>query len=138
MIRILKKIYNAFIWIKLDLSTIFTSLLELPRYFRDWRSFSRLLGNTQVWPMSKYPILLDRKAESASLGEYFWQDLLVAKEIIKQYEFLGFKNIIMLKNCYDKEINKDNEYMFYGIPYYDPYYKFLGYTKDVLKSITFR
>ena len=84
MIRILKKIYNAFIWIKLDLSAIFTSLLELPRYFRDWRSFSRLLGNTQEWPMSKYPILLDRNTESASLGEYFWQDLLVAKEIIKQ------------------------------------------------------
>jgi len=84
MIRILKKICNALILIKLDLRAIFTSLFELPRYFRDWRSFSRLLRNTQEWPMSIYPILLDRNAESASLGEYFWQDLLVAKEIIKQ------------------------------------------------------
>ena len=84
MIRILKKIYNALILIKLDLRAIFTSLFGLPRYFRDWKSFSRLLRNKQEWPMSIYPILLDRNAESASLGEYFWQDLLVAKEIIKQ------------------------------------------------------
>jgi hypothetical protein len=84
MIRKLKKIYNAFILIKLDLRSIFAYFFELPRYFRDWRSFSRLLQNKQEWPMDIYPILLDHNSESASLGEYFWQDLLVAKEIIKQ------------------------------------------------------
>lgn len=35
------------------------------------------------WLVTSYPILLDRNVEAASLGEYFWQDLLVAKEIIK-------------------------------------------------------
>ena len=31
-----------------------------------------------------YPILLDCHDESGSFGEYFWQDLSVTKEIIKQ------------------------------------------------------
>lgn len=56
----------------------------MPKYFKDQKVFSRLSSNAHEWPIRNYPIFLDRNAESASLGEYFWQDLLVAKEIIRQ------------------------------------------------------
>jgi len=36
------------------------------------------------WAISNYPILFDRDAQSAQLPDYFWQDIFVAKEIIKQ------------------------------------------------------
>lgn len=68
---------------KIDLSAIFRSMLELPRYLSDRRKYIRL-ENENRWSMRTYPILLDRNLESASLGEYFWQDLFVAKKIIKQ------------------------------------------------------
>ena len=44
--------------------------------------FHRSLSQSQEWPISTYPILLDRFEQSSSLGEYFWQDLFVAKQII--------------------------------------------------------
>lgn len=82
MIRLLKKTYTALAWLKLDFRVILASFFELPRYFKDRRDFSRISQHRHEWPIRSYPILLDRNAESASLGEYFWQDLLVAKEII--------------------------------------------------------
>lgn len=83
MPRLLKTIHKVFISIKIDLRDIFASILELPRYLKDRLIYSRLQGNHR-WLITSYPIFLDRKTESASLGEYFWQDLLVAKEVIKQ------------------------------------------------------
>lgn len=84
MVRIFKKVHTALVWVKLDFRSVLASLFELPRYFKDRKAFSRLSQDMHEWPLQSYPVLLDRNAESASLGEYFWQDLLVAKEIIKQ------------------------------------------------------
>ena len=83
MMRIVKKIHTYFVCLKLDIRAILASFFELPRYFKDRKVFSSLSSNTDEWPIRNYPILLDRNVEAASLGEYFWQDLLVAKEIIK-------------------------------------------------------
>lgn len=83
MIQILKKIHTYLVCLKLDIRATLASFFELPRYFKDRKAFSSLSSNTDEWPIRNHPILLDRNVEAASLGEYFWQDLLVAKEIIK-------------------------------------------------------
>lgn len=59
------------------------TIASLPRYARQQILFKRL-SDRSSWPVSIYPILLDRNKSAASLGEYFWQDMLVAKEIISE------------------------------------------------------
>lgn len=54
------------------------ALAELPGYIRDWRRFARATDR----PMVAYPCLADRTAGASSLGEYFWQDLFVARCIL--------------------------------------------------------
>ena len=54
------------------------ALVALPAYLRDWRRFAR----TSDRPMAAYPCLTDRSAGASSLGEYFWQDLFVARRIL--------------------------------------------------------
>lgn len=58
------------------------SLLAIPWYRQQKKLFLRLQRPMANWPVKIYPILLDREEQSACLGEYFWQDILVAKEII--------------------------------------------------------
>lgn len=55
------------------------AVAALPRYFGDWRRFKA--GNR--WEMAAYPCLFDRTQGAASLGEYFWQDLYVARRILE-------------------------------------------------------
>lgn len=55
------------------------ALAALPAYVRDWRRFAKDSDR----PMRPYPCLLDRNAEAAALGEYFWQDLHVARRILQ-------------------------------------------------------
>lgn len=52
-------------------------LARLPRYWAERRVFAGAGGTVETWPC-----LLDRDAEAAHLGEYFWQDLHVARRII--------------------------------------------------------
>lgn len=59
----------------------FRALASLPWFFRDWASYLRSVDR-EVWPMRLLPILLDRGESSGSLGEYFWQDLFVARRVI--------------------------------------------------------
>lgn len=54
------------------------ALAALPAYLSDWRRFAR----TTDRPMVAYPCLLDRGADASALGEYFWQDLYVARRIL--------------------------------------------------------
>jgi len=84
MVRILKKVNTFLACLKLDIRAVLASIFELPRYFKDRKNFSRLSSTPHEWPIRSNPILLDRKAEASTLGEYFWQDLLVAKKIIAQ------------------------------------------------------
>ena len=56
----------------------FRSLLALPWYVR---GLLRFRAGTR-WTISLYPCLLDHSAGAATLGEYFWQDLYVARRII--------------------------------------------------------
>ncbi|OOG24426.1 hypothetical protein B1C78_08805 [Thioalkalivibrio denitrificans] len=62
---------------------IFRSLIALPRYIQARRIFLKS-SRSRDWPMELYPVLLDWGDESANLGEYFWQDLYVAKRIIDE------------------------------------------------------
>lgn len=54
------------------------ALAALPAYIGDWRRFARETDR----PMRPYPCLTDREAGASSLGEYFWQDLFVARRIL--------------------------------------------------------
>jgi len=55
------------------------ALAALPRFVRDYRGF----WSRCDWERDLQPCLLDRDASAGSLGEYFWQDLLVARRIIE-------------------------------------------------------
>lgn len=57
------------------------ALLATPGFISDYIGF-RLISKD--WKLRIYPVLLDKEQESAHLGEYFWQDLFVAKKIISQ------------------------------------------------------
>ncbi|MCU0968069.1 MAG: DUF268 domain-containing protein [Rubrivivax sp.] len=57
------------------------ALAALPRYVADWRRFA---SSRDAGPMVAYPCLLDRGAGASALGEYFWQDLHVARRVIEQ------------------------------------------------------
>ena len=50
----------------------------LPWYLSDLIRF----GKRSSWKLSLHPCLLDRSAGAATLGEYFWQDLYVARRIL--------------------------------------------------------
>jgi hypothetical protein len=54
------------------------ALIQLPAYSRDLRRFKRSCD----WQVFVRPYLLDRSQESAALGEYFWQDLYVARKLL--------------------------------------------------------
>ena len=57
-------------------------LKSIPWYLAQKSQFHRSLSQSQEWPISTYPINLTVLEQSSSLGEYFWQDLFVAKQII--------------------------------------------------------
>jgi len=58
------------------------SLKKLPNYLQDISKFKRQSG--EDFDIKYYPCLLDKNEHAASLGEYFWQDLFVAKRIIDE------------------------------------------------------
>ena len=58
---------------------IIRSLAASPKFISDYIKFKL---KTKNWKLKVYPVLLDKKQQSANLGEYFWQDLFVAKKII--------------------------------------------------------
>lgn len=67
--------------IKIDLLLTFRLISFLYRYFYDRKEYKDQ-EVAAIWPVNYCPVLADMHAESASLGEYFWQDLFVAKKII--------------------------------------------------------
>lgn len=61
------------------------SLVSLPRYIGDWRSYrQQSKANRDFPPGHLCPCLADRNAESgAAGGHYFYQDLLVARRVFE-------------------------------------------------------
>jgi SAM-dependent methyltransferase len=57
------------------------SLRSIPKYLQDIRVFKA--NSSKGFDIRYYPCLLDRKEPAAILGEYFWQDLFIAKRIIE-------------------------------------------------------
>ena len=64
-----------------DITRFVSSLLSTPWYIRQYISFKRNYIDSS-FPISVYPILLDRSEPASLLGEYFWQDLFVAERVI--------------------------------------------------------
>lgn len=54
------------------------AILSLPWYFSQLAKFKSNCN----WKMTIYPCLLDRFEQGGGQGEYFWQDIVVAKEVI--------------------------------------------------------
>jgi len=81
MLKLLKKIY----WVMsaqfgLDVRRLVRSLVGIPRYIRDWLSFRKHYNGK----MTFLPCLHDWYEEGGTAsGEYFWQDLHVARKIFK-------------------------------------------------------
>jgi len=78
-----RAIQRYFLAVHLNPTLTFRSFIGIIRYFRDRKLFGEL-STESFWSLNSYPILHDWNAESANLGEYFWQDLFVAKNIITQ------------------------------------------------------
>lgn len=71
-------LYRLFGALALQPRQTLRALARLPRYLSDRRAFQA----RSDWPIETWPCLLDRDAEASALGEYFWQDLHVARRII--------------------------------------------------------
>ena len=80
----LRFIYKLLLTLQLNPLKTVKSIASLPWYLRQRKTFKSMGSGLKErdWLVTSYPILLDRNLEAASLGEYFWQDLFVAKEII--------------------------------------------------------
>jgi hypothetical protein len=78
---ILKSLYRLLKSIQLDGNAIIRSIIGFPRYLKEKRRYAAQ-SDIDLWPIKFYPMILDRNGESAELGEYFWQDLFVAKQVI--------------------------------------------------------
>jgi hypothetical protein len=59
---------------------IFMAICNLPNYLKDYYKFKKKVNGN--WPLNIYPILLEKEEQAANLGEYFFQDIFVAKKII--------------------------------------------------------
>jgi len=77
------KLMRYLIAISLNPFLIFKSIYRLPWFFFQKVQFQKLLKKNSYSHLEVLPILFDYDKQVGLLGEYFWQDLLVAKKIIK-------------------------------------------------------
>jgi hypothetical protein len=78
-----KKAYKYLQAIQIDPLLIVRSMSLFVRYLSDKKRFGKATIYND-WPLQVYPILIDRLQQSADLGEYFYQDLFVAKRVIQE------------------------------------------------------
>lgn len=68
----------------LDLTTIVKSIQSLPWFITSFIQFKRLNNKSKRnWKIVPSPYYLDQGSNAANLGEYFWQDIFVARKIIE-------------------------------------------------------
>ena len=80
-VRRLANKLSAFLgWIEIRPRRTFTALAAFKHYLTDLNEFSSRTN----WKVLKYPCLFDLNQEAGSCGEYFFQDIYVAKRIIEQ------------------------------------------------------
>jgi len=78
-----RKYRNLLNWTIYDFQRLVRSVRGLPVYLSDRKKYLAV-NDQKEWPTTYFPILSDRGSQSGSLGEYFWQDMFVAKQIIKK------------------------------------------------------
>jgi len=79
MISMFKKINTTLKSIGFDILKLYNGLRLLPRFFYDYNNFIK----KSKWDHVINPQLFDNGTEGAIYGEYFFQDIYVAKSIIK-------------------------------------------------------
>jgi len=72
-------LFDILSWIEIRPRRTYIAIKALILYLRNLKTFSAI---TQ-WKVVKYPCLFDCDQESGSYGEYFWQDIYIAKQIIE-------------------------------------------------------
>ena len=60
---------------------ILSGLARYPRYFRDWRQYSKMEGAEPIRLSDTYPCLFDNKAKTRIDSHYFYQDIWAFKKI---------------------------------------------------------
>jgi len=65
--------------LEIGIPAIFCRAKAFPRFYRDLQEFKKQTD----WPIQVEPRLGDMQAQAGSLGEYFWQDLFVARRVIE-------------------------------------------------------
>ncbi|BCS51976.1 DUF268 domain-containing protein [Geobacter sp. SVR] len=76
--KLLRKMNFLLFLAGLNLQGLASFLWLMPKYARDFLYFKK----QSDWKIAAYPCLYDTKTQSATLGEYFWQDMYVAGKII--------------------------------------------------------
>tara|TARA_Y100000389_G_C17438918_1_gene507348 strand:- start:344 stop:1126 length:783 start_codon:yes stop_codon:yes gene_type:complete len=66
----------------IDIVLILKSIINLPKFFLDLYNWKKIDKNN--WPIEIIPRLNDFQSDASDLGEYFFQDLFVAKKILKK------------------------------------------------------
>jgi hypothetical protein len=86
---ILRRINSILLFFGVNLSVLYHNLLGLAWYLRDLFQY-----HSQKAPAEKLVLnvqLLDKKSEAGDIhSHYFWQDLIVAKEVVKSGEEIHF------------------------------------------------
>lgn len=84
----MKKYFSKIYWLiksylNIDLILILKSTKNLPKFFYDFYKYKKI--DKYNWPLEFFPSLLDYESEASSnIGEYFFQDIFVAKKILDQ------------------------------------------------------
>jgi len=60
---------------------ILSALAKYPRYFLDWRQYSKMNGAEPIKLRNTYPCLFDKKSKTGIDSHYFYQDIWAFKKI---------------------------------------------------------
>lgn len=83
MRKFFAKIYLLMKAINIDLIIIFKSIINFPKFFLNHYNWKKM--DKDKWPLEIIPCLTDFNSEASNdIGEYFFQDIFVAKKILEQ------------------------------------------------------
>lgn len=79
----MKKLFRPLVrflsWFEIKPGMTVRAVTRYPGYLAEKRSFKA----ESTWEVRSFPCLFDKGVESAALGEYFWQDIFIAKKVLE-------------------------------------------------------